>query len=179
MDITGQAAWVAQLAHIEYFKHMLAAFQVAAVERGFRFAEGTEPCVLTEEEIKHFGQVIVRARNKFISPLAVDAVAERWAETAAEDGYDAQWVRSITAALAKREIVMERVHQTVTEPLPDFWVAMSERLRADLSEKGIDYTAADDVIMSSAGHWFADLSYNTRSALISTLRGAVAHGTST
>lgn len=56
---------------------------------------------------------------------------------------------------------------------------MTERLRADLSEKGLDGTAADNVIVSSAGHWFADLGDNTRGALIAALRGTVGHGTST
>lgn len=111
MDIIGQAAWVAKLANIEYFKHLLAAFQDAAIEEGFRFCEGTEIYVLSEKEMERLGRAIIRAKNLYLAPRALDVEVERWTEKALDDGEGVSWVHGIVNALQKREIVLERVHQ--------------------------------------------------------------------
>jgi hypothetical protein len=111
MDIIGQAAWVAQLTNIEYFKHILAAFQDAAVKEGFRFCEGTETYVLSERELETLGRAVIRARSQYLAPRALNAELERWTEKAVDDGEGVSWVDAIVNALQKREIVLERVHQ--------------------------------------------------------------------
>ncbi len=113
MDIIGQAAWVAQLTNIEYFKHILAAFQDAAVEEGFRFCEGTESYVLSERELENLGRAVIRAKSQYLAPRALSAELERWTEKAVDDGEGMSWVHAIVNALQKREIVLERVHQRV------------------------------------------------------------------
>ena len=135
MDIIGQAAWVAKLANIEYFKHILAAFQSAAGEDGFRFCEGTEIYVLSEKEVGHLGRAVIRARHQYLSPRALSAELERWTEKAIDDGEGASWVQSIMNSLQKREIVLERVRQradtdtfaeTHTARLKEFFEAIDE-----------------------------------------------------
>lgn len=113
MDIIGQAAWLHKLSNIEYFEHLLAAFQAAAIDKGFDFIEGTKQYVLSEGEIDHFGRVIVRAKCLFLCPRALDAQLDRWTEDAVEDGAAMQWLHTILDGLQKRGIVLRRVDPRV------------------------------------------------------------------
>ena len=106
MNIVEQAAWVHQLANIEYFKEMLAAFQAAAIEKGFIFVEGTEHYVLAESDLEFFGRVIMQAKLKFVHPRISDTLLERWTHESVETGEAEKWVQTLLDGLAKREIAL-------------------------------------------------------------------------
>lgn len=129
MDIIGQAVWVHKHTNIEYFEHLLAAFQAAAISEGFDFIEGTEQYVLSEVELDHFGQAIYRARCRSLSPRATDSQLARWISDAVEDGGALQWVQTILNALQSRGIVLVRVHKRV---YPDMAVEAHASLQNDV-----------------------------------------------
>lgn len=117
MDIINQAVWVHQHANIEYFERLLSAFQTAAIDKGFVFVEGTKQCILSDVELDHFGRAIHRAKNRFLAPRAPESQLEHWTENAVEDGNTMNWVHTILNGLQKRNIVLKRAHQRVSDAM--------------------------------------------------------------
>jgi hypothetical protein len=119
INIIEHAAWVHKLANEEYFEHILAGFQFAASEKGYRFVEGGKQRVLAEDEQEHFRRAIVRARLRFLMPKISAYDLDRLVERDSEDGYSEQWLASVLNALEKRGIVMEKIDPAAVESHPE------------------------------------------------------------
>jgi hypothetical protein len=52
----------------------------------------------------------------------------------------------------------------------DYWTNSALKLQAELETAGVELNAAEDVIAANAGGWFAAMSANEKSSVITTMR---------
>jgi hypothetical protein len=52
----------------------------------------------------------------------------------------------------------------------DYWNENAVKLQAELAAAGVESSAADDVIATNAGGWFAAMGENEKASVIATLR---------
>lgn len=54
--------------------------------------------------------------------------------------------------------------------MDDFWTNIAVRLKTELTTRGVELGATDEVIVASVGDWFATFPPNTKAAVIATMR---------
>ena len=56
--------------------------------------------------------------------------------------------------------------------MQDYWLENAKKLKAELVAADLDASAADDVITTIAGGWFAAMGANEKASVIATMRTA-------
>jgi hypothetical protein len=59
---------------------------------------------------------------------------------------------------------------TRNQTMRDYWNENAVKLQAELAAAGVESSAADDVIATNAGGWFAAMGENEKASVIATLR---------